>query len=264
MPVGQQRLFSAYGWDGGYESIPLPTLVVNRAPTAQDYGVLSQQWMDTSVTPSNLYFMSNNSAGLYNWILITASAGSGIFSSLTVTPGPISLTGTTNINTSGAAVTTIGTGGTGAVHIGNATGNTAVTGSLSTTTSLSATTTITAGTDITSTTGNIVASAGSVSAATSVVAGTGITATTGNISAVAGNVQALAGGIIGEAIVATGDLGGTASETTLTNASVAVAGGTGVFSLTSTTGAGTGTNAGYLKLYLGVTPIYVPYFTATT
>lgn len=47
--------------------------------------------------------------------------------------------GTTLINASGSAVSTIGTGGTGAVHIGNATGNTAVTGSLTTTTTLTAT-----------------------------------------------------------------------------------------------------------------------------
>ena len=67
---------------------------------------------------------------------------------LTVTAGGAGITGTTNINTTGAAVSTIGTGGTGAVHIGNATGNTAVTGSL------------TASTGLTATTGNITASAG--------------------------------------------------------------------------------------------------------
>jgi hypothetical protein len=48
-------------------------------------------------------------------------------------------TGTLNLNATGAAVSTIGTGGTGAVHIGNATGNTQVTGSLTTSTTLTAT-----------------------------------------------------------------------------------------------------------------------------
>ena len=47
--------------------------------------------------------------------------------------------GTTTINTSGAAATTIGTGGTGTVGIGNATGNTQVTGSLTASTGLVAT-----------------------------------------------------------------------------------------------------------------------------
>lgn len=47
--------------------------------------------------------------------------------------GTISEIGTVNINNSGAGVTTIGTGGTGAVNIGNATGNIAVTGTLAVT-----------------------------------------------------------------------------------------------------------------------------------
>ncbi len=77
------------------------------------------------------------------------TAGSGF----TVSAGTTSITGTTNINTTGAAVTTIGVGGTGAVHIGNATGNTAVTGSL------------TASTTLTATLGNITATNGNLSLA---------------------------------------------------------------------------------------------------
>jgi len=104
------------------------------------------------------------------------------------TPRPVHATtlsavGAVTINTSGAASSSIGTGGTGAVNIGNTTGNTAVTG------------TLTSSAGITATTGNIVASAGnlaatlgSVSAGTTVTAGTGITATTGNITATSGNV----------------------------------------------------------------------------
>jgi filamentous hemagglutinin len=61
------------------------------------------------------------------------------------TPRPVhattlEATGTVDINDSGAGVTTIGTGGTGAVNIGNATGNTAVTGSLTASAGLVATT----------------------------------------------------------------------------------------------------------------------------
>jgi hypothetical protein len=135
-------------------------------------------------------------------------------------------------------------------------------------------TTVTASGNITSTGGNISATVGSVSAGTTVtagtgvvagttvVAGTGITATTGNISASAGNVQASAG-VIGAAVIATGDLGGTAAETTLTNVSVPVAGGTGAFTITSATTSGAATNAGFLKMYVGTTAVFVPYYTTT-
>ncbi len=64
---------------------------------------------------------------------VTAATG------LIATTGGITATGTSNINTSGSAVTSIGTGGTGATNIGNATGNTAVTGSLTASTTLTAT-----------------------------------------------------------------------------------------------------------------------------
>ena len=75
------------------------------------------------------------------------TAGTG----LVATTGGITATGTSNINTSGAAVTFIGTGGTGATNIGNATGNTAVTGSLTASTTLTATLG-----NITATNGNVV------------------------------------------------------------------------------------------------------------
>jgi hypothetical protein len=120
-------------------------IYAKRNPTTSDFGIPSTIWIN-SLT-STIYILAvvaNNSA---TWVQVQAGGGAGVFSSLTVTPGPISLTGTTTINTAGAAVTTIGTGGTGAVNIGNATGNTAVTGSLSTTT------TITAGTGLTVTAG---------------------------------------------------------------------------------------------------------------
>jgi hypothetical protein len=72
----------------------------------------------------------------------SVTAGTGLIATtggLTVSAGGAAITGTTTINTSGASVTSIGTGGTGAVNIGNATGNTAVTGSLTASTALTAT-----------------------------------------------------------------------------------------------------------------------------
>jgi hypothetical protein len=68
------------------------------------------------------------------------TAGNGFtVSSGTSTLAALTQVGTAHINITGAATTVIGTGGTGAVQIGNATGNTAVTGSLTTTTTLTAT-----------------------------------------------------------------------------------------------------------------------------
>jgi hypothetical protein len=89
--------------------------------------------------------MTISSAG--NVTIATPDAGVG----LTVSGGGETILGTTLINAAGAADTTIGTGGTGIVNIGNATGNTAVTGSLTTTTSLTATPG-----NITATNGNVV------------------------------------------------------------------------------------------------------------
>ena len=84
---------------------------------------------------------------------VTATAGglTATGGGLTVTAGGAGITGTTNINTTGAGVTSINTGGTGVLNLGNATGNTSVTGSLSTTTSLTATLG-----NITATNGNLV------------------------------------------------------------------------------------------------------------
>lgn len=102
----------------------------------------------TSLTEHGIVLGSGTSAvtvtavGTNNQVLIGQSAADPIWTTNLSLPGTLdvasglttlsSLTavGTTNINASGAAVTTIGTGGTGAVNIGNATGNTAITGTL--------------------------------------------------------------------------------------------------------------------------------------
>jgi len=195
MAIGQERLNTQYGWPNPLADLPLGTLVIPRAPTPQDYGIPGQFWMDSSVLPGNMWYMSNNAAGLYNWVVLSAAGASGVFSSLAVTPGPISLTGATTINTTGAALTTIGTGGTGAVHIGNATGNTSVTGTLSATGTISSSAgSVTAflgvtGASVTATSGNITATLGNIAASNGTVTGdTGLIATTGNITATDGNV----------------------------------------------------------------------------
>jgi len=146
-------------------------IVSQRAPTANDTAQIGTLWVDTAT--DSMYVLTSITIGQAHWEATTG--GAGVFAALTVNPGPTNITGTTNINTAGAATTTIGTGGTGAVRIGNVTGNTQVTGSL-TATSLAATTTILAGTTVT--------------------AGTGMTATTGNITATTGNIVVTAGDVV--------------------------------------------------------------------
>ena len=92
-----------------------------RPPSTQDIYNPGTRWQDNSVNPPILY----ETTGAGRWLASDSSS----FTSLTVV-GPTSLTGTTNINTTGAAVTNIGSGGTGAVNIGNVTGGTTFSGAV--------------------------------------------------------------------------------------------------------------------------------------
>lgn len=86
---------------------PYP-IVAKRAPTTADKAPIGQEWVFT--TSNAVYFLTsivNNSA---NWTLVT-TGGAGVFSSLTVNPGP----------------TNLSTVGNGAVNIGNAANTAAVT-----------------------------------------------------------------------------------------------------------------------------------------
>lgn len=157
-------------------------IVSQRAPTANDKAEIGTLWINQA---TNAIYTITSIVG--NAAVWTATAGGAeVVASITATTGPNSLTGTTNINTTGAATTTIGTGGTGLVQIGNATGNTSVTGTL-TATNLAATsaissgTTVTAGTGLNVTTGNLTVSTGT------------ITATVGSITSNGGNVIATVG-----------------------------------------------------------------------
>lgn len=167
--AGRQYQNVSYGLNQPLNLENPSPVIAKRAPTTSDFAFPTTLWTNTSAnTAYILTSVANNSA---SWLQLGAG-GAGNFNSLTVTPGPTNITGTTNINVAGAGVTTIGTGGTGAVNIGNATGNTSVTGSLTASTGLTAT----AG-GVTATAGNIDATAGN------------IVATAGNIIATAGNIQ---------------------------------------------------------------------------
>lgn len=201
-PTGNNHLQTGYGLFQAINNLAANPIVAKRAPLAQDQAQLGTIWVYPAT--NGVWILTsvvNNSA---TWSDVSGAAGG--FTSLTVSPGPIALTGTTTINTSGAGVTTIGTGGTGAVNIGNATGNTAVTGSLTASTGLVATTGgITAtGTSNINTSGAAVTSintggtgalnlgnaTGNTAVTGSLTASTTLTATLGNITATNGDFVA--------------------------------------------------------------------------
>lgn len=158
---------TGYGLSDALPNIFPSPVVAKRAPTANDTGyAIGQEWVYSAT--NQVYFLSAVVAGSATWVNV--SGGSGSFTSLTVT-GPTTLTGATNINTSGAAVTNIGVGGTGAVHIGNVTGNTNI-----------------AAGNFTVTSGNVSVPAGSLSSGLSITAGNALTVTYGDATITNGNL----------------------------------------------------------------------------
>lgn len=201
-----QSLTEAYGFTQALLNIFPQPIIAQRAPTTKDKAQLGTVWINkVSGFAYTLTQIVNNAA---NWV---GAAGGELLTSLTVTPGPITLTGTTNINAAGAAATVIGTGGTGTVEIGNTTGNTAVTGTLSTSSSLivsaggadiTGATTILGLTDV-NTTGaaaTIIATGGTgavfIGNSTGNSSFTGNVSATGNITSSAGNLVATTGSVV--------------------------------------------------------------------
>lgn len=86
----------------------------------------------------------------------------------------------------------------------------------------------------------------------------GLVVTAGGATVTAGNLAVTAGTITGTTIRATGDAGGVAATNSLTNATQAP----GAIANTLVGTIGGQTNAGYIKMYVGATAVYVPYFTA--
>ena len=229
------RPFSAYGLGQPMKSIFPDPIVTTVAPTANDKGVIGQQWINTLT--GDFYVLTNIIAGVPTWT--TMSNAGGLFASITVNPGDINVTAGDIIVSLGDITATVGsitagadlvagnditaTAGNIVATAGNVTagGDMIATGNITTVagqvfggtvvsnTTVVAGTTITAGTGITSTLGNIVASAGgisatlgAVSAGTTVTAGTGVIATTGNVAALSGNLTAsnVSVGVTGAAV----------------------------------------------------------------
>jgi len=99
-------------------------------------------------------------------------------------------------------------------------------------------------------------------------ASTNIGNSTGSLTFV-GNNNTLTGNLIASSylstptLYATGDLGGAALTVGITDVSVANSGGTGAYSVISATGSTARNSTGFLKVYVGTTAVYVPYFAQT-
>jgi len=127
-------------------------IAAKRNPGTGDHLQIGTTWCN--ITTNAVYILASITNNSANWVLVQNGGGgaAGNFANLTVTPGPIALTGTTTINTAGAAATSIGIApGTGAVSIGNATGNITTNGNLTMATG-----------NLTLTTGNMQLTAGEI------------------------------------------------------------------------------------------------------
>jgi len=263
-----QKKNNLYGFEAPLSNLPVEPIISLRIPTTHDFASLGRLWIVPSLNEA--FVITSIVSNVANWELLATSGPSGNFTSLAVTPGLSSLSaltqvGTALINASGAGVTTIGTGGTGAVNIGNATGGVAITGATGITgaSTLVGTALINASGAAVTTIGTGGTGAVHIGNATGNTTVLGTLAVTGAITSTLSITASQA--VVGLQVIATGDLGnGFAAETSLTNASV-VAGGTSAgMKVQTSAGAGVTASAGFLKLYLGVTPIYVPYWTQTT
>lgn len=141
----QQPINTSYGLSQAIIPNSPSPVIAKRDPNTNDFMQVGTVWCN--ITDNGVFILASITNNSANWVGV--SGASGIFTSLVVFPGPISLTGdttingvgtattnignalsttdivgTVDINTLGNAVTSIGAGGTGRVDIGNATGQT--------------------------------------------------------------------------------------------------------------------------------------------
>lgn len=244
MAINRTTQGVAYGLsDALLEVFPQP-IVSTRDPQAGDKAQLGTVWVNKST--NDFFVLTSVVANSATWS--SPSNGSGIFSSLEATTGDI----TADLGNIVATVGNVTAGGVMTAD-GNITSNSgniiAAAGEFNATAGG-----ITVATDITTTTGNVVVTLGNIG----VDAGN-ITVSAGDITAVGGNIVAAAGVVNGVQVEATGDLGGVVSVTSLTNVTNTTQ-GAGDLTIKSTTG-NPGDNTGFIKIYVGSTTAYVPYFT---
>jgi hypothetical protein len=108
------------------ENVEVPHIDTRNPAGTDNIYPIGKRWINTSNNTDWVLtsYSSANAILVANW-LETTNSGSGTFTTLTVTGqstlGPLTVVGTTNINTTGTAVTTIG----------NTTGGTAIVGPMS-------------------------------------------------------------------------------------------------------------------------------------
>ncbi len=181
----------AYGLNQPLINENQPPIVSTRNPTTADKALIGTLWVNTS--NDDAFILTSIVANSANWASTTG--GGGTFSSLTVTPGPISLTGTTTINTTGSATTSIGsTTGASGIALLVGTGNFSLNGAAGSTYAIgAATTTGTITIGGTAETGTI--TLGSSSGTNIVAIGAGAGATTVDIAGgIGGNTVNIANG----------------------------------------------------------------------
>lgn len=124
MPVVKQRRNVGYGLSEALLNVPQAPIVSQRAPTTSDKAEIGTIWIDE---PNNdAYTLTSIVANSATWI--GSGGGAGTFTSLTVTPGPVSLTGAITLTGVGSAVTIAAGAGididsTGGIAINATTGN---------------------------------------------------------------------------------------------------------------------------------------------
>jgi hypothetical protein len=235
----------AYGLSDSLLNVFPAPIASTRNPSSGDRAQLGTVWVNKST--NDFFILTSVTANVSTWS--SPSNGSGIFADLEATTGDITADLGNFVATAGSVIAENNI-------IANSGNIVAATGEINATAGG-----LTVATDITTTTGDIIATLGSVLVSNgniSVTAGN-VTVTAGDITAVNGDIEASAGALRGEQVEAAGDLGGLVGTTAITNV-VNNTQGAGALTLLSTNG-NAGTNAGFLKIYVGATTAYVPYFT---
>lgn len=228
---------TAYGITNALQNVFPAPVIANRAPATTDTGYqLGTIWVYKATNAA--WVLTSVASAAANWESITGASGS--FTSLTVSPGPISLTGTTTINTTGAATTSIGsTSGASGIALLVGSGNYSLDGA--------AGSTITEGASLTTGTITIGGTAqqgamtlGSSSATNIVNLGIGAGATTVNIATGVTNAKTINVGT-GAAMANTITIGGTGANvitigSTTASAATTIQAGSGTTGLSLSAG----------------------------
>ncbi len=249
MAVNNLQRNVAYGLSQPLIVVGSEPIISQRAPGVNDKAPFGTIWIDQ---PNNDgYILTSIVANAATWIGIGGGAGS--FTNIIAT-GFIQAAGNIT-STAGNISATTGTITAGSTITGA--------GLVATTNNIVATLgdiRAVAGDIFTDPAAGDIRSGNDVIAAQNITATAGdITATAGDIVATAGEIEAVLGAVAGKTLLSSGDLGGTALTTGITNV-VDNTQSTGALSIVSAS-ANPGTNTGFLKFYVGVTPVFVPYFT---